>query len=118
MREYTWNDRVLYIDEPTVEEMAKVGELIKPLLKESMNLDIEKVFTFVCGNGLIEMLRIIVKTKDNKPVDVEKINYKLAQEIVKDFFSDYEPYRWIYGNMHVLGLAVSEGSSGSIQEEQ
>ena len=117
-KEYQWKDRILYVGEPTVSEMAEIGEIIKGIFSDTLMPNVEKIVSIAGGKGLVEILRVIVKAKDNKPVKVEEIDYKLAQEIVVDFFHTYKPLRWISGNMEILGVEVSAKSSGNIQGEK
>jgi len=117
-KEYQWKDRTLYVREPTVSEMAEIGEIIKSIFSDTLMPNVEKIVSIAGGKGLVEILRVIVKAKDNKPIKVEEIDYKLAQEIVVDFFHTYEPLKWISGNMEALGLKVSEKSSGNTRGER
>lgn len=97
----TYLDGKIKLKEPTLEGLCKTGQLLKTYTESEL----------VAGEGLLALIPIICEM----PKDFDfKSNLppKTATEILKDFFTLWNPWKWISGNTKLLiqSLKSSRGS--------
>ena len=91
----TYLDGKITLKEPTLEGLCNFGQLLTTYQYSEL----------IAGNGLLELLPIACEFKDG--FDFKKsISPGLATEILKDFFTSWNPTKWISANMEVLGQSL------------
>jgi hypothetical protein len=98
----TYLDGKVILKEPTVEGLCKVGEILRVYDYSSL----------VCGQGLLDLLPVICDI--DKSFDYKKdLPRDTVKEILKDFFTIWNPMEWTSGN-----IAIMEPSLKRLRELQ